>query len=409
VVHEVELPEDKRRCPECQQVQQAMGADVTHRLVYVPGHFEDHEYHRAKYACGTCKAGVTTAPAPAHVIDRSPADASLLAHLVVGKYADHCPLTRAQRIYTREGVILPVSTLADWVAGVAERILPLVDLLAARVLGAVVVRTDATGLQVLDPRSASHTVSGTMWCMVGDDRDVVFRYTPTGDGATGPWTFLAGRVGYLQADAASIFDRLFKGEVASAIEVGCHAHARRRFVALLATDCRAAYPIKLIARLYRIERLADTQQLTVEARTKLREERAPALLEKLHRWLRATHASEPPSSDMAKAVGYMLNQWEALGRFVHDGRLSLDNNLCERQLRDVAIGRRNYLFAGSHAAAHRAAALYSLLRTCAQHGVAPLPYVTDVLGKLSSGTYEGRLEELLPDRWQASSAAAPVK
>jgi transposase len=269
-----------------------------------------------------------------------------------------------------------------------------------------VVRTDATGLKVLDPQSPAHIELGTVWCYVGDDRDVIFRYAPTGEGATGPWEFLAGRQGYVQADAASVFDRLFTGRVASAVEVGCLAHARRKYVALKDTDARVAYPLKQIARVYRIERLADAERCSPEARARLRQVRAMPLLEKLHRWAVAVGVSEEPSSELAKAVGYTLNHWAALTRFVTDGRLAPDNNLCEQQLRAIALGRKNFLFSGSHAAAARAATLYSLMRTCAQYEVAPLAYLTDILRKLASGDYADRLDELLPMSWQPTSADA---
>jgi transposase len=239
-----------------------------------------------------------------------------------------------------------------------------------------------------------------MWCYVGDDLDVVFRYTPTGEGASGPWEFLAGRTGYVQADAASVFDRLYNGQVASATEAGCWSHGRRRLVALRDTDCRVAYPLKLIARLYRIEHLADALQLSPDERASLRQERSQPVLAKLKRWLLSTLANEPPSSDLAKATGYLLNQWTALSQFIKDGRLDLDNNLCEQQMRDIALGRKNYLFAGSHDAARRAAALYSLMRSCAQRRVPPLPYLTDVLRKLADGWKQSRLDELLPHRWE---------
>jgi len=408
-VHECDVPAAVRRCGTCGGEQRAIGTDVTHTLEYVPAHFVEHEYRLAKYACPRCKDGVTTAPGPAKVLERSAADASLLADLVVSKYVDHCPLHRLHRIYGRDGIDLAVSTMADWVAGVADLVQPLVDRLAGRVQQAYVVRTDATGLRVLDPASPANIELGTVWCYVGDDRDVVFRYAPTGEGATGPWAFLAGRRGYIQADAASVFNRLYTGEVATAVEVGCFAHARRGFVALQDMDARVAYPLQLIARLYRIERLADLEERSVDARLALRRERSTRVTDKLHRWLVATIAAEPPSSALAKAVAYCLNQWTALTRFLEDGRLGLDNNLCEQQLRGIALGRRNFLFAGSHAAAHRAATLYSLMRTCAQHDVAPLPYFTDVLRKLASdeyGTDADRLDELLPDRWQPAHVAA---
>jgi hypothetical protein len=275
-----------------------------------------------------------------------------------------------------------------------------VDVLAARVLRAYVVRTDATGLKVLEPKRAENIERGTMWCYVGDDRDVVFRYTPTGEGATGPWQFLAGRRGYIQADAAGVFDRLFNGRQARAVEVGCWAHARRKFVTLADTDFRVAYPLQLIRRLYRLEYLADLQELAPEERAALRGERTRDALNGLERWLAVTVTQEPPGSELAKASQYCLNHWTALTRFLDDGHLSPDNNLCEQQLRDVALGRKNYLFAGSHDAARRIAALYSLMRTCAQHDVPPLPYLTHVLRKLAAGWDPNRLEELLPDRWQ---------
>jgi transposase len=398
-VHPIEVPEQERRCGKCGREKQRIGEDITRSLEYVPAHFIEHEYHLEKYACGTCKQGVSTAPGPAKVIERSAADASVLAHVVVSKYADHCPLHRLHRIYERSGVTIPVSTMSDWVGEVGVRIEPLADQLAERIRQAYVVRTDATGLKVLDPSSSENIERGTMWCYVGDDLDVVFRYTETGEGASGPWEFLAGRTGYVQADAASVFDRLFDGQVASAIEVGCWAHGRRRLVALQDTDCRVAYPLKLIARLYRIEHLADARQLSPDERASLRQQRSQPVLEKLKRWLLSTLVNEPPSSELAKATGYLLNQWTALSQFVEDGRLNLDNNLCEQQMRDIALGRKNYLFAGSHDAARRAAALYSLMRSCAQHGVPPLPYLTDVLRKLADGWKQSRLDELLPHRW----------
>ena len=186
------------------------------------------------------------------------------------------------------------------------------------------------------------------------------------------------------------------------MEVGCWAHARRRFVALQDTDCRVAYPIKLLGRLYRIEHLADLKELSFEERVRLRGERSQRALDSLHGWLVATLAKEPPASEFAKACGYIINQWAALTRFLEDGRLGLDNNLVERQLHDIALGRKNFLFAGSHAAAQRAATLYSLLRTAAQLGVPPLPYLTVVLRRLTDGWGHNRLDELLPDQWHLS-------
>lgn len=407
-VHVIDVPAEDQICPTCRQPMGALGVDVTRRLRWVPGHFVEDESHRAKWACRRCKETVVTAPAPLQVLPRSAADASLLAHVVVSKFADHTPLHRLHRIYARSGADIPVSTLADWVAGVGTLIEPLVERLAVRVRAAYVVRTDATGLKVLDPGSPDHVEIGSMWAYVGDDRDVLFQYTPTGEGATGPWAFLAGRTGYVQADAAAVFDRLFTGEVARAIEVGCLAHARRKLVALQDMDCRVAYPLKLIARVYRIEHLAGARGLAPDDRAALRQARTARVLARLQRWCALTRAQEPPSTDLAKAAAYCLNHWTALTRFLADGRLAPDNNICESQLRDVALGRRNYLFSGSHDAARRAAALYSLMRTCAQHGVPPLPYLTDVLAKLPAARTASELDALLPHRWSLPGTTVAI-
>lgn len=398
-VQQIEVPAADQVCPRCEDPMACIGVDVTRRLKYEPGRFVEEESHRAKWACSRCKEAVVTAPAPPQVLPRSAADASLLAHVVVSKFVDHTPLHRLHRIYARSGADIPVSTLADWVAGVGRLVEPLVDRLAIRVRAADVVRTDATGLKVLDPRSPDHIELGSIWAYVGDDRDVLFCYTRTGEGATGPWHVLAGRTGYVQADAATVFDRLFTGEAARAIEVGCLAHARRKLVALKDMDCRVAYPLTLLARVYRIEHLADARGLTAADRAALRQARTTPVLDRLHRWCVLTRAQEPPGTDLAKAAGYFVNHWTALTRFLGDGRLSPDNNLCESQLRDIALGRRNYLFGGSHDAARRAAALYSLLRTCAQYGVPPLPYLTATLTQLPTARTAADLDALLPHRW----------
>ena len=399
-VHQAEIAQEDLACPQCGKARQNIGEDVARRVEYIPGHFEMHEHHLPKYGCTSCREGVVSAPGPQRVLERSIAGASLLAHVVVAKYVDHTPLHRLHASYARVGAEIPVSTLSDWVGNVADVLEPIATRLEQRVLAAHVVRTDATGLKVLDPHSPKNIERGTIWVYLGDDRDVVFRYSRTGEGATGPWQFLAGRDGPIQADGASVFDRLFNGQVANAIEVGCFAHARRKLIELQDTDCRVAYPIKLIARIYRIEHLADARECTPSDRAALRQERTQEILDQLKRWALVTHASEPPSSDLAKAAAYMLNQWNALTRFVTDGRLSPDNNLTESQLRSIALGRKDYLFAGSHDAARRAAVLYTITRTCALRGVPPLAYLTDVLPKLANAWPQSRIDELLPGNWQ---------
>jgi transposase len=399
--HYHKVPEEERACGICGRLKAILSEDISRTFELVPAYIIEHIHHQEVLACPCCKDGVSTAAGPLKIIDRSPATAPLLADVIVCKYVDHIPLHRMHRMYGRIGITIPVSTMADWIAACADMLSPVVDVLFAQALTATVVRTDATGLKVLDSDSPENIVRGTIWCYVGDDLDVVFRYAPTGEGESGPWKFLAGRQGYVQADAANIFDRVFNGQVADAIEVGCWSHARRKLFALQDTDCRVAYPLRLIARLYRIEHLADAKGLEGKDRARLRQERSLPVLNKLKGWLAAIHAGEPPGAALAKAITYQINQWEALTRFVNDGRLDLDNNLCERQLRDIALGRKSYLFAGSHQAASRAAVLYSLTRTCAQHQVPPAPYLTDVLTKLASGWRQSRIDELLPGSWKA--------
>ena len=406
--HYYKVPEEERDCDNCGRLKGVLSEDISITYELVPAHIIEHVHHQEVLACSRCKDGVTTAVGPLKIIDRSPATASLLANVIVCKYVDHYPLHRMHRMYGRIGITIPVSTMADWIAVCADMLTPVVDVLFDRVLTAYVVRTDGTGLKVLDSQSPENIVRGTIWCYVGDDRDVVFRYAPTGEGESGPWKFLAGRHGYVQADAANVFDRLFNGTVADAIEVGCWFHARRKLFALMDTDCRVAYPIRLIARLYRLEHLADARGLEGEERSRLRQERSLPVLNKLKDWLAAIHASEPPGSALAKAITYQINHWQALTRFINDGRLGLDNNVCENQFRDIALGRKNYLFAGSHQAASRTAVLYSLTRSCDQHHVPIAPYLTDVLTKLASGWSHSRINELLPDRWKALHFKDPL-
>jgi hypothetical protein len=241
-----------------------------------------------------------------------------------------------------------------------------------------------------------------MWCYVGDRKWVYFAYAKTGAGADGPWETLKGRKGYIQADASTVFDRLYNGQCGNATEVGCWAHARRKHYDLMESDPRVAYPLQLIGKLYKVEAIADTRGLDPEARVELRKERSSGILSRLKRWLVKAAAREPPESTLHKACAYSINQWEALNRFLEDGRLGLDNNLCELQIRSLAVGRKNYLHAGSDAGAERAAALYTVLRTGALHGVDIYTYVKDVLDKLAAGWPQRRLKELLPDAWAAS-------
>ena len=205
------------------------------------------------------------------------------------------------------------------------------------------------------------------------------------------------------ADAAGVFDRLFNGKVATAIEVGCVAHGRRKLADLLDTNKRVARPLKHIQSLYRIEKAAKAQGMGPAERLKLRRRKSLTVMHRLEQWLLKTAGHEPPKSSLAQACAYWINQWEALTRFLHDGRLEIDNTDVEREMRSIALGRKNSLFVGSDQGGMNAAVLYSLTRTCALNDVDPVAYLTDVLGKIASGWPEARIAELLPHRWVQQS------
>src|SRR5436309_2383381 len=292
VIHH-ELREDERSCETCGEPMVKIGEDVSELLELVPAHFRVQEHHRAKYACGRCKDGVKAAAGPDKLIDKGLAGPGLLAHVAVSKYEDHLPLHRLAEIYVRGGVELASSTLCGWVEAVAEEVRPVVERIWEKAQASHTLQTDGSGLKVLDRDDPEGVRTGTMWCFVGDEQYVTFKYAPTGSGEDGPWKFLAGRAGYLQADAASVFDRLYNGAKANATEGGCWAHARRKFHALRDSDTRVAYPLKLISQLYRLEDLADRRGLDAEAREALRRDRASPILERLDRWLQRTALNEP--------------------------------------------------------------------------------------------------------------------
>ena len=397
---QVPLAEVDKRC-ECGCERHVIGHEVTLELDFSPGSFLMRRYHREKGACRRCEEGVVTAPAPDKVIEDGRPGPGLLSHVLTSKYADHCPLTRLRRIYLRSGVDIPVSTLSDWVKAGAELLEPVARRIAEQLLESHVVQTDATGLRVLDKERKPKVAKGTVWAYVGDGEKVAFDYTPTGEGEH-PRRFLNGRTGWVQADAAAVFDALYAG--GKMVEVGCWSHARRKSHKLMDRDRRAAKMVALVGELYKIERDASEKEMSEEDRLALRNVHAPPILDEIKSRCADICQREPPKSDIAKAAAYVVNHWAALNRFLEDGRLKLDNNDCERALRTIAIGRKNYLFAGSHQAARRAATVYTVLGTCHLSGVDPQAYLTDVLKKIVSRSPVYKVDELLPAVWKASKS-----
>jgi len=392
-------------CAVCGAAKACIGHETSEVLEFVPARFKVVVYARAKYACRPCEGQVVIAPVAAKPFEAGLPGFGLVADVLVRKYADHAPLHRIRGMYRRLGVDLPVSTLAHWVAAGSEVLEPIARAIRRETLLAHVVQADDTGLRVLDRAKQGGSKRGHMWAYVGDLTWATYDYTPTWE-AEGPCTFLAERVGWLQADAYAGYDRLFKRPGATAVEVGCFAHLRRYFVEALETDRRAAVAIDLIAQLYLVEREASDRALDPDGRLALRRERSAPILAALGRWAETTVPTATPKSPLGRGLTYLVNQWRALNRFLEDGRLQIDNNACERALRTIAIGRKNWLFAGSDAGAERAAIIYTVFGTCRLHDIDPWAYLQDVLTKLADGWLQSRVDELLPPNWAAARHAA---
>jgi transposase len=394
------------RCEACGRDKTRCGEEKSDTLEWVPGHFKVIEEVRPKYACRPCGDGLVVAPPADRVIEGGLPGPGLVAHVLVSKYKDHLPLHRLSGIYARHGVELRTSTLSDWVAAGADTLQPLAQEVARRALASHLLQSDDTHLKVLDREHPNGFKRGHMWVYLGDSAWAAFVYTPDWK-QEGPLSFLEGREGWLLVDGYKGYDKLFTRPGATAVEVGCWSHARRYFVeALDAGDTRAALPLSLMGRLFEVEREASAQQVDEAERLRRRDTLSRPVTEQLGRWVADTYNREPPKSPLARACLYAINQWKPLSRFLEDARLPLHNNASELRLREIAVGRKNYLFAGSDAGAERAACVYTLVATCVLAGVEPWAYLTDVLEKLASGWPQRRLEELLPPMWKSAREAA---
>jgi transposase len=399
---ELEPPEALRSCACCGQAKVKIGEETSERLDYRPSSLVHVQIARMKYAPScTCEDGsVVIASVPdAAPVDKGLAGPGLLAHVVVSKYADHLPLNRLEEAFERQGVHIARSTMCDWVEQVADLLRPIADAMAKASQSAHRIHTDDTGIPVLAP-GATH--KGHVWVYVADDDYVVFRYTARRK-SDGPLEFLKGYTGYVQADAANLYDRLFgdaEGADAkpAATEVGCWAHARRRFFDAQVTDReRALIGMGFIKKLYEADRVVMKRPPV--RRTAERQRLSAPVLDAFKAWLDAEALVVLPKAPIADAIGYTRNQWGALTRFLEDARLKLDNNIAERQLRRVAVGRKNWLFAGSQNGAERGCVLYSLLATCKLHGVNPFDYLRDVLMRVNNHPARDVLD-LSPKAWK---------
>ena len=391
------LPEQEN-CPDCGGTMKKLGEDVSEMLEYVPASFIVIRHVRPKLSCSRCSC-VVQAPAPPRPVDRGLPGPGLLAHVLTAKFADHLPLYRQSQMYAREGVELDRSVLARWVGEASELMAPLVEVLRRYVMSTDKLHGDDTPLPVLAP-GHGRTKIARFWTYVRDSRPagdtapaaVWFSYSPDRR-SEHPQRHLAKFRGILQADAYAGFNKLYEGGAIQ--EAPCMAHIRRKFFELMEAHQSpiATEAVERIAALYRIEK--EIRGRPAEERRKVRNARARPLLDSMRAWLQASLQQLAPKSETASAIRYALALWDALARYLDDGRIELDNMIAERALRPVAVGRRNYLFAGSDNGGERGAVIYSLIGSAKLNGLDPEAYLRYVLSNIAEHPIN-RIEELLP-------------
>ena len=455
-----ELVEAERVCPGCGQVRVDIGVDKSEQLDYRPASLFVIEHFVHKYACPCCSqqpiqapgqeaeprpapqpqsdaasgAGLEPEPTSAHpelllpdqaptavplplpsarpvpVVIAAPRPATpiakglpgpgLLAHLIVSKYTDHMPLHRLQGAYERQGCFLHRSTLCDWLGACADLLRPLYDLMVSVVLQSQALHTDDTTVKMQE--LATHLLStARLWVYLGDAAHPynVFDFTVNRK-RDGPQQFLADYRGYLHADAFSGYDGLYLPDPRTAariVEVACNAHARRKFYEARGSDAlRSHQALAYYRQLYELERQA--KDFSDAQRLQMRQELSVPILDQFHRWLEAQRPEVLPKSPLGEALRYALNNWAALVRYTEAGFLAIDNNAAEREMKRIAIGRKNWLTVGSPRGGQTAAVLFSFTSTCQRLGIEPWCYLRDLLVRLPGHPPE-RLAELLLDEW----------
>lgn len=377
-----------------------IGDEITEELEYEPGKMYVNRYIRPKYARPRDE-GVAIAILPSRPIEKGIAGPGLLSHVLISKYVDHLPLYRQRQQFKRHDVEIAASTLSDWVAGSSRLLEPLYDLVRTQLLSCCYLMSDDTPLRVLDSMKKGRTHLGYLWGYYSPlERLVCFDYQK-GRSRASPNQMLRDFEGYLQTDGYKGYNEIHAKN--GVIGLSCFAHARRKFVEAQQNDSeRAEWMLSHIQQLYQIERQAKEAELSYEARYRLRQQYARPILDTIKSWLDENCKQVLPKSVIGQAIGYMLNLWSRLERYVTDGRLEIDNNLMENLIRPIALGRKNYLFAGSHEGAKRAAIIYSLVGTAKQHNVEPFAYLKDILSRIADHPY-AKLATLLPPLWKPLS------
>jgi len=393
----------------CGQPLQRIGEDVAEKLDYQPGVFTVERHIRGKWVCKCCET-ITQAPVAPHVIDKGLPTTGLLAQVLVAKYLDHLPLYRQEGIFERAGHLIARSTLAQWVGECGVQLQPLVDALAAELLRQPVLHADETPVAMLKPgHGKTHRAYLWGYCTTSYNpiKAVVFDFADS-RGGQHVREFLGlpgtqdkpGWQGKLVTDDFSGYKACFELGVT---EVGCMAHARRKFHELWANHGSQVgeQALKFFGELYDVER--EVAEADSQTRLDARRRRSRPVADALHQWMRQQRQKIPDGSATARAIDYSLNRWQALVRFIDDGDLPIDNNWVENRIRPIALGRQNWLFAGSLRAGKRAAAVMSLIHSAKLNGLDPYAYIRDVLERLPTQP-ASRVEELLPHRWAPASS-----
>lgn len=398
--HTVDVDPSEKTCTCCGREKHHIGDVRSERLDYQPAKVFVEVEVRPKYACRCEGSTVTIAEKPIRPIDRGLPGLGLQVYVVVGKYVDHLPHYRqADRVLRRCGVTLSRQVLWDWTWRTAELLDPLVALMRGRLPRSHLIGADETPVKMqLRENSKVAMKQAYFWVYRGDDRApyTVFDFQPTRCGSA-PDEFLRDFTeGYLQSDGYTGYNTVTSR--AGVLSVICWAHARRRFhESILSSPVAASEALAKIGRMYEVESIA--RDFTPESRLALREEKSRKIYDEIGRWLDSDHGIVLPQSPLAAAIGFSRNHWTQLGRFLEDGRIPIDNNSVERSLRDVGIGRKNWLFVGSHRGGRTAATIYTIIQSAHRHNLDLCQYLTDILPRLADLS-PSELETLLPNHWQ---------
>jgi transposase len=393
----VELPLDdaQRLCTQCGNEKARIGVEVTQELEVVPAKLFVREYHREKCACRHCHGEVTTAPAPSRPIEKGIAGPGLLAQVVTDKYVDHMPLHRQEKRWEREGILLPRKTLCGWLEQMYPSVRRIVDAMKVDLFEKGYIQVDEVPVPVRDPTISGRHRTSYLWEYSHPLGPVVFDFKMSRARA-GPSKFLEDFEGFLQHDAYEGYENISP----KVVHVACMAHIRRKFwEAHKAGDLRAEKVVLAIRRLYRIEREARDRKLDAEARLELRLRKAARRMDLLHQRITRLMNEVLPKSALGKACAYALAEWQKMKRYLDDGRIEIDNNLCENGIRPITLGRKNWLHIGSENAGPWTAAYVSLAETCRRHHINPFEYFRDIFARIADHPVQ-RIADLTPYRWK---------